>query len=460
MKKLSQNRIVMLLTAAVIVMTAGLGGLVAVGMYSSARLAAVDRLIVDDTAPSIVALEAATVDLGELDALTRERSAATVPRVLLDTEIAAKRRALAMDLDRYLSLPIDPGEEQVRVRLQSAEAALDRALDRVLHGSRTIELGTDFASSVSRLDAELRDAVGINAGIEEQAVSSLRAVRRMLLPGAIVLQILCIAAAGAVVGLAFRVLRNTAETATQSRRLLQEKTNELEAFAGRVAHDLLSPLMSVGLGLAAAEPYLDTPERARIHRMIQRASASLQRVRSMVTDLLDFARAGAAPPLNVSADVETTARGVADDLGPLAEETSAELCVEIETRRRARCSAGALTSVLTNLVQNAVKHLDTSPTRRVTLRACDAGNDIRFEVEDTGPGIDGAEHVRIFEPYVQGARSTSGLGLGLATVKRIAEAHGGHVGLRSTLGRGALFWVTLPAVGEKLSPAPDDPGPS
>jgi signal transduction histidine kinase len=92
-----------------------------------------------------------------------------------------------------------------------------------------------------------------------------------------------------------------------------------------------------------------------------------------------------------------------------------------------------------------VKYLDDVPVRRVTVRAADDGAFVRFEVEDTGAGIPADAHDEIFEPYVRRHDGVPGLGLGLATVKRFAEACGGRVGVRSEMGRGALFWVTIPA---------------
>jgi len=446
----SQKRIAALLLVAVIVMTAGLAGLFAIVLHASDKLAAVDALVVGDTAPAIVALQGATVDLGELETFARERAIGAGDRAALEAEIAAKRAELANDLAAYFDLPIDPGEARVRVRLRQESEGLERALSRLLASTAAphapAELVDGFATAANRLASALRDAVAINTEIEERAVASLRSLRSTVLPAALVLQLLCIAGAAAVLRLAFHVLRETAATAMASRRLLEQKTSELEAFTGRVAHDLMSPLMSVSVALAAAEPCLAAPQHDRVRRMLSRAGASLTRVRSMVDDLLDFARAGAAPLPNVEADAAKVALGVADDLALFAEEAHAELQVDIDTRRRVRCSAGALTSVLGNLVQNAIRHLAGSATRRVTLRARDAGAEVQFEVEDTGPGVDAAEHARIFQPYAQGTGATQGLGLGLATVKRVTEAHGGRVGVQSEPGHGARFWVTLPAV--------------
>jgi len=66
-------------------------------------------------------------------------------------------------------------------------------------------------------------------------------------------------------------------------------------------------------------------------------------------------------------------------------------------------------------------------------------------VEDTGPGIPVGLQKVVFDPFVRGPQEVAdGTGLGLATVKRLAEAHGGRVGLQSTVGVGSVFWVELP----------------
>ncbi len=78
------------------------------------------------------------------------------------------------------------------------------------------------------------------------------------------------------------------------------------------------------------------------------------------------------------------------------------------------------------------------------MRVVERGPLVRFEIEDTGPGVPPALADRVFERHVRGERS-SGLGLGLATVKRLVETHRGRLGVRSSPGRGSCFWVELPA---------------
>jgi signal transduction histidine kinase len=104
--------------------------------------------------------------------------------------------------------------------------------------------------------------------------------------------------------------------------------------------------------------------------------------------------------------------------------------------------------VVSNLAHNALKYIGDAETRRITLRSrsCFRENRdlVRVEVEDSGPGIPEELAGQLFRPFVRGTHGAEGLGLGLATVKRLCESHGGRVGIRSAVGRGSTFWVELP----------------
>jgi signal transduction histidine kinase len=116
-------------------------------------------------------------------------------------------------------------------------------------------------------------------------------------------------------------------------------------------------------------------------------------------------------------------------------------------------------SIVSNLVRNALKYVGDGAERRVLVRAWPAGRCVRLEVEDNGPGLPEGLAARVFEPYVRGPRERApGIGLGLATVKKITEAHGGRVDVRSAPGLGCRFGVELPSVRasgflRRLSPA-------
>jgi len=106
---------------------------------------------------------------------------------------------------------------------------------------------------------------------------------------------------------------------------------------------------------------------------------------------------------------------------------------------------------MANLLNNAIKYMgDDGHERRVTVRVRDLGQRARVEVADTGPGIPRELLPTLFEPYVRGATGGKpGIGLGLATVKRIAQTHGGRAGVESTPGKGSCFWFELPKVARR-----------
>jgi signal transduction histidine kinase len=106
-----------------------------------------------------------------------------------------------------------------------------------------------------------------------------------------------------------------------------------------------------------------------------------------------------------------------------------------------------LAPVLINLIANAVKfHRPVEPPR-ITLGARRDGESVRFWVEDEGIGIAPEDCERIFRIFerLDGSERYSGNGVGLAIVKKAVERMRGQVGVESTLGKGSLFWVTLPA---------------
>src|SRR5205085_8918585 len=168
------------------------------------------------------------------------------------------------------------------------------------------------------------------------------------------------------------------------------------------------------------------------------------RVRRIVDGLLEFARAGARPEAGARADVRAVTAGILEELAPFASQRHAMLRSEEVPECAVACSPGVLLSLLGNLLRNALKYLGSSETREVMLRVRSRRGRVLFEVEDTGPGIPPSLGARIFEPYIRGPNTGApGIGLGLATVKRLVESHGGSLGVRAGARGGALFWFEL-----------------
>jgi two-component system phosphate regulon sensor histidine kinase PhoR len=119
---------------------------------------------------------------------------------------------------------------------------------------------------------------------------------------------------------------------------------------------------------------------------------------------------------------------------------------------RVRADRPALSRAVQNLLQNAIRHGGEGGW--VGLRAGLSGDAHRTEivitVEDRGPGVPASEVGHVFEPFFRGTRALErqvrGTGLGLSLVKRIVEAHGGTVGVKTEVGRGSAFTIALPAL--------------
>jgi len=226
--------------------------------------------------------------------------------------------------------------------------------------------------------------------------------------------------------------------------LIERRAEELELFAGRVAHDVLGPLGAASLALDVAAR--EAPPGSRTERLVGSGRAGLRRARVIADALLEFARAGASPAPGGRADVGEVVRAVVEEVEPEAKLRGIAVGVELEERAAAACSAGILACVVSNLLRNAVKYVGDGAGKRVVVRARAAGDVIRLEVEDDGPGLPPNLGSSVFQPYVRGPGSgKAGIGLGLATVKKITEAHGGRIDVVSAPGQGCRFGVELPA---------------
>jgi len=407
-----------------------------------------------DAAPGVESMAALRAELRRIQALVEQQAmevgaGARTPT----TGVDEARRRVDESLARFAALPPAPEETRLLRDLQAAVRSFDEAAERVLEQSRS---GAADAAmrTLSREVHPLADEAATIAGrlidfnaqqaqktAEEIEVVHARAGRLALWMDAMSAILAAIAAF-----LAVRAVRQVHRVQQEHQEVLQRRNEELEQFAGRVAHDILSPLTSAGLALSLAEN-ARTPQD-HIQAAAQRGSASLQRVRRIVDALLEFARSGARPETGLSADVPQVMAGLLEELHPQAQEAAAELRAETIPDSSVACSPGVLHVLVANLVRNALKYLDDSAKRIVVVRAWPRRGNVLFEVEDSGPGLPPELGDRVFQPYVRGRRNSAGkpgIGLGLATVKRLVEAHGGSVGTgRSSLG-GALFWFELPA---------------
>ena len=230
-----------------------------------------------------------------------------------------------------------------------------------------------------------------------------------------------------------------------SRRELDRAVRVREQILAVASHDLRNPLSVFNMALDLIEE--SEPGEIRLD-VIARARRSIDRMRRLVSDILDFAAIDAGT-LRVEVGPVNPSSITAEALEAVTAEAAKK---DIEIRvvsyagdRRIQVDRGRIVQALTNLLTNAIKF--SSREGAVTLEVHDDGDETVFSVADAGPGIPPEEQSRLFDRYYTGAKGKKSVGLGLPIARGIAEAHEGQLTVESAPERGATFFLRLPAAG-------------
>ena len=262
-----------------------------------------------------------------------------------------------------------------------------------------------------------------------------------------------------VQALSRRVEELTAEL-DEARRAVRARDD----FLAIAAHELRTPMNSLGLQLAALERLARRSAEPKLVDQLARARRILDRYVRRATLLLDVTRlnAGRMPIQPGPMDLSEVVADVVDSHADEAGFHGVTLRTEAQQPLVGYWDAQAIEEILSNLVSNALKYGGAGP---VTVRDyADGAAWACLEVEDRGPGIDEVQQRRIFEKFerlVEGPEARSGFGLGLWIVGQLVDAHGGSIQIRSTPGSGSVFTVRLPrtanASDREAPGAHDDP---
>lgn len=429
--------------------------------YSQHRLARLDTLsasIEANAVPSIEELARAHAELSRLEDLVDGLDTTEDPSAAV-SECRASLAAMQGDVRAYLALPPLPGEQKfwatLRTDVGTAVTAANAVLDAASRHDRAqvarVRLMT-ADPAFDRAERAILQTLEFDAATSGQLAREVRAIRTSTRDSAFALDALAAILAVLAASIAYRASRQHDALLDAHALLLSDRVAELDRFAGRVAHDIRGPLGAIAVGLQL----LVKSDESRRADHAARAERALQRVQQLVDALLLFARSGARPEPGATCSVDAVLASLAADCADLARSDSTELVIEPHEPLTVACSAGVATSILENLVRNAIKYMGNSTVRRVTIRVARHGAEARIEVEDTGPGIVPALQQRIFDPFVRGDDGSDGVGLGLATVKRLVERHGGTIGIHSVPDHGSTFVVELPlarAVTHAVEPA-------
>jgi len=351
-----------------------------------------------------------------------------------------------------VSPALEPSTAEALLRLHRDIRAYDQlATSEAQRGewSKLAALSRDLADAWSRGDEEAARGAASRATESAERLIALNhveadAVGNQLL-GIGWFQVSANALAGAVVLLAFAQLTRARlrslerERAAVARHLatLEEKNRELESFAGRVAHDLRSPLSPVQV--LAALLARGGQGDGDVRRIAGKIVGSTSRMSDLIEAMLAFSRSG-RPAFGecVAASVLTD---VLDELRPEAE--GCELRAELPEIRLG-CPPEIFGQIVRNLVGNALKYRAAERTCRVEITGALGLQTLTLAVEDNGIGMDPRAVRRAFEPFFRASTERPGHGLGLAIVDRYVRALGGSIALTSRLGVGTRIEVRLP----------------
>ncbi len=250
-----------------------------------------------------------------------------------------------------------------------------------------------------------------------------------------------------------RALRVSIEVRLQNAELVEELRAQKKAaeeanvaksrFLAVASHDLRQPLHALELFVQALE---DTPLPAHAHQLVGNVRRSVDSMEELFDAQLHISRldAGAVQARVDTIPVAEVLERLSFEYAPVAKQKGLSLRV-MKTSLYVRSDPTLLARIVRNLLANAVRYTDRG---RVTVGCRRRGDRVSIEVWDTGPGIPAGKHAEVFQEFAQLGNPErdrrKGLGLGLAIVERLAKLLGHGVELRSIVGKGSVFAVSVP----------------
>jgi signal transduction histidine kinase len=236
-----------------------------------------------------------------------------------------------------------------------------------------------------------------------------------------------------------------AQRLEESFKALASERDTLRRFITDASHELRTPITALKnfnellMGKAAGDP--QAQEEFLIHSQDQ-----IQRLEWITQNLLNLSRleAGLTPLKPEKIDVKEILESVASTFKVQAEKKEIQILMEPpQPTFDVWADPSLLEIALNNLLENALKY--THQGGKIKLGANVTGGKAKFNIQDTGIGIDQEDLPHIFEPFYRGkSESIEGSGLGLAMVESVIKAHGGNVHVESELGMGSTFTIELP----------------
>jgi light-regulated signal transduction histidine kinase (bacteriophytochrome) len=233
---------------------------------------------------------------------------------------------------------------------------------------------------------------------------------------------------------------------------LARANRELEAFSASVSHDLRSPLSTIAGQAGMLELSLDEHATDEQKRRVQRIQASVKKMSELIEALLALSRISRHTLQREEIDISELANDVVADLRQ--REPAREVKITIQSGMHAHGDRRLLSQMLFNLIDNAWKFTGKTHGASIEIGQRNEGGTTTLFVRDNGAGFDMTYVQKLFKPFqrLHGVSEFDGSGIGLATVQRIIERHGGRIWAEAQINQGASFYVSLPGI-----PAHQDP---
>ena len=242
-----------------------------------------------------------------------------------------------------------------------------------------------------------------------------------------------------------RAARAVAETRAALAAELERKNRELEAFSYSVSHDLRAPLRSIdGFSQALLEDYAPRLEPTA-KDYLERVRGAAQRMGELIDDMLLLSRVGRAELRKEPVDLSELAAQIIADLRRNA--PGRTVTVTIEPGLIADVDPRLMRIALENLLGNAWKFTAKQERAEIVLGTEPSAEEPTFFVRDNGAGFNMKYAEKLFRAFqrLHSQSEFAGTGIGLATVHRVVDRHGGRVWAEGTEGQGAAFYFAFPA---------------
>jgi len=227
-------------------------------------------------------------------------------------------------------------------------------------------------------------------------------------------------------------------------KLAQKKDD----FISAVSHELRTPLTSIRMYSEMLErDWVKSKDKlAEYYKSMRQESERLSR---LIENVLDFSRIqrGRKKYTFSFGDLNECIKGVVEMMRPYAAQNGFSIRADLEQLKQTAFDSDAVKQIVVNLLDNAIKYAGNAKDKTVAVRTKSDGQYVFIEVEDHGPGVPHRQRKKIFEEFyrteAEATRETNGTGLGLALVKKFAQAHNGFVEILTAKPAGAIFRVGL-----------------